>query len=287
MELESWFHTNTFGEKFVYIRQARIPFFNVILCGLTQPNANYDVDFPAAGGGCPCTILDYTLSGSGTITDPTGTHILTAGQLVYIPKGTPVHFQADGKDPFKKLFLQMTGTVWPSWRTQFALPKDSILVRPCPVEMQMWEIANLLRTTTPANVLENMRRISVTVYDILSRFRQEETFGITEEKDTLPFQIRRSLEEHMYHEISVKDIAARLYITDSHCIRIFKKQFGITPMQYLTKIRMEQAQILLRETSIPIGEIARKLCFYDSQHFSTAFRQYTTLSPSEFRNAVK
>lgn len=287
MELAHWFATNTWGEKFVYIRQTRIPFFNVILCGLTQPNPRYDVAFSAENGGCPCTILDYTLSGSGTITDPNGSHPMTPGKLAFIPKGTPVRFQADQSDPFKKIFIQMTGTVWQSWRTMFDLPKDTVLVRACPVEMQMWEITQVLKGTTPANVLENMRRISVSVYDILSLLRQTETFGITEEKDTLPFQIRRLLDTYIYHDISIQEIAAQLYVTDSHCIRTFKKQFDITPMQYLTKIRMEQAQILLRETNIPIGEIAHKLCFYDSQHFSSAFRQYTSVSPSAFRKGEK
>ncbi len=287
MELAHWFATNTWGEKFVYIRQTRIPFFNVILCGLTQPNPRYDVAFPADSGGCPCTILDYTLSGTGTITDSCGVHPLTPGKLLFIPKGAPVRFQADKDDPFKKIWIQMTGTVWSSWRALFALPTDTVLVQSCPVEMQMWEIAQILRGTTPANVLDNMRRISTNVYDILSLFRQKETFGITEEKDTLPFQIRRLLDQYIYHDISIGEIAAQLYVTDSHCIRIFKKQFGITPMQYLTKLRMEQAQILLRETNIPIGEIARKLCFYDSQHFSSAFRQYTKVSPSTFRHGGK
>lgn len=281
MELAHWFATNTWGEKFVYIRQARVPFFNVILCGLTQPNPLYDVDFST---GCPCTILDYTLSGSGTITDQNGVHPLTPGKLLFIPKGAVVHFQADKGDPFKKLWVQMTGTVWQSYRTLFALPTDHVLIEDCPVEMQMWEIANLLKGTTPANVLETMRHISVVVFDILSQLRAEETFGITEEKDTLPYQIRRLLNEHIYHEITVREIADQLYITDSHCIRTFKKQFEITPMQYLTRIRMEQAKILLRETSIPIQEIAQKLCFCDGQHFSSAFHRHMGQTPSEYRS---
>lgn len=282
MELEHWLTTNTWGEKFFYIRQARIPFFNVILCGLTQPNPRYDVDFSA---GCPCTIFDYTLSGTGTITDKNGIHPLTAGKLLFIPKGAVVRFQADRDEPFKKLWIQMTGTVWQSYRAMFSLPTDHVLIDTCPVELQMWEIANLLKGTTPANVYENMRHIAVSVFDILTQLRKEETFGITEEKDTLPYQIRRLLDEHIYHDITVREIADWLYITDSHCIRTFKKQFGVTPMQYLAHMRMEQAKIFLRETNIPIQDIAHKLCFYDSQHFSSAFRRVNGISPTAFRQA--
>lgn len=281
MELEQWFSTNSWGEKFIYIRQTRIPFFNVILCGLTQPNPEYDVDFPE---GCPCYILDFILSGKGTLTVDDTVYSFQPGDLLFIRKGTPVRMRSDSADPCRKLFIQMSGTVLKTFCTLFQL-SEGVSIHPCPVEMQMWEIANILRNTTLANVQESMCQISVKIFEILSLYQQETTFGKIKENDSLPFQIRRILDEHVYRDISVQDIAGRLHLTDSHCIRTFRKQFEISPMQYLNRLRMEQACILLKETSIPVREIAQKLCFYNSQHFSTAFRKYMKLSPSEYRHS--
>ncbi|MBQ3590893.1 MAG: AraC family ligand binding domain-containing protein, partial [Clostridia bacterium] len=119
MELKDWFATNTYGENFIYIRQKRLPFFNVILCGITNPNPDYDVHFP---DGCPCYILDYTLSGSGTISDEYGIHTLQEGSLLFIRKGVPVHFQANKDTPFKKIWIQMTGTFLKNMCALFQMP---------------------------------------------------------------------------------------------------------------------------------------------------------------------
>ena len=281
MELEQWLSTNSWGERFIYIRQTRIPFFNVILCGLTQPNSDYDVDFP---DGCPCYILDFILSGKGSLIVGNTVYPFCPGDLLFIRKGTPVRLRAEPADPCRKLFIQMTGTLMKTLCTLFQLP-EGVTIHPCPVEMQMWEIANILRNTTLANVNENMCQVSAKIFEILSVYQQEKTFGTTKENDSLPFRIRRILDEHVYSSITIQDIANRMHVTDSHCIRAFRRQFDISPMQYLNRLRMEQACILLKETGIPIREIAQKLCFYNSQHFSAAFRKYINLSPSEYRHS--
>lgn len=283
MELKEWFATNTYGESFIYVRQKRLPFFNVILCGITNPNPSYYIDFSK---GCPCYILDYILSGKGSISAETGTHILQEGNLLFIQKGTPVHFKADKNTPFKQIWIQMTGTFLKNMCELFQMP-EGIVIENCHVELQMREIANILKNTPPATVNDNMRQISVRVYEIFTFLRSAQTFSMIQENHTPAYQIRQILEEHIYSNISMQDISDTLHLTVSHCIRLFKKQFEISPIQYLQQIRMEQAKILLLETEIPIKDIADRLCFYDSQHFSASFRKYYGLSPSQFRQKQK
>ena len=283
MELKDWFATNTYGENFIYIRQKRLPFFNVILCGITNPNPDYDVHFP---DGCPCYILDYTLSGSGTISDEYGIHTLQEGSLLFIRKGVPVHFQANKDTPFKKIWIQMTGTFLKNMCALFQMP-EGIVIENCHVELQMREIVTILKNTTPATVNDNMRQISVRIYEIFTLLRSAQIFSMSQENHTPAYQIRQILEEHIYSNISMQEISDALHLTVSHCIRLFKKQFEISPIQYLQQIRMEQAKILLLETEIPIKDIADRLCFYDSQHFSASFRKYYGLSPSQFRQKQK
>ena len=176
----------------------------------------------------------------------------------------------------------MTGTFLKNMCALFQMP-EGIVIENCHVELQMREIVTILKNTTPATVNDNMRQISVRIYEIFTLLRSAQIFSMSQENHTPAYQIRQILEEHIYSNISMQEISDALHLTVSHCIRLFKKQFEISPIQYLQQIRMEQAKILLLETEIPIKDIADRLCFYDSQHFSASFRKYYGLSPSQFR----
>jgi len=54
-------------------------------------------------------------------------------------------------------------------------------------------------------------------------------------------------------------------------------------MKYFTQMRMQLASILLRDTEIPILEVAFKVVYSDAAYFSRAFKLYCGTSPSEYR----
>lgn len=69
-----------------------------------------------------------------------------------------------------------------------------------------------------------------------------------------------------------------------HFTRAFKTSFGIPPYKYLLNLRISKAAELLRNTEIPITQIALNVGFVGSSEFARAFRQEMNCSPREFRN---
>ena len=65
--------------------------------------------------------------------------------------------------------------------------------------------------------------------------------------------------------------------------RIFQKLTGCTPMEYLSRLRMERAKTLLRETDISITEIAFACGFSSSQYFANTFKGATRMTPTAYR----
>ena len=63
----------------------------------------------------------------------------------------------------------------------------------------------------------------------------------------------------------------------------FKNAAGCSPIQYLIKLRISRAEELLTDTTIPIGEIAGKCGFSDSNYFCKTFHRHTGMSPRQFR----
>jgi AraC-like DNA-binding protein len=84
---------------------------------------------------------------------------------------------------------------------------------------------------------------------------------------------------------TVKQCLERNGITDAHQCRVFKKQYGISPLQYVNELRMTEIKNLLCDTAFSISEIAEKIGYDNPGYFSRAFRKYTGMSPREYRNS--
>ena len=96
-------------------------------------------------------------------------------------------------------------------------------------------------------------------------------------------QIEAYLKQNFHEPISVPDMAALLGISSGHFTTCFKASFGLTPHQYVIKLRLDEAEVCLRHTQEPIGEIAARLGFSSQSHLTTAFRKYRGLTPKELR----
>lgn len=100
-------------------------------------------------------------------------------------------------------------------------------------------------------------------------------------------QIEIYLKENFRNPISVPEMAALLGISAGHFATCFRESFGQTPHQYLMKLKLNDAERCLRETDMPISEIAARLNFSSQSHLTTALRKYRHLTPGEIRRRGK
>lgn len=84
--------------------------------------------------------------------------------------------------------------------------------------------------------------------------------------------------------LSTKEISEYASLSASYACSVFKNETGQTLNQYLTEYRMEKAKELLADPRNTISEVAGKVGYNDSNYFGKAFKKYTGLSPSEFRD---
>lgn len=95
--------------------------------------------------------------------------------------------------------------------------------------------------------------------------------------------IIRVCEEHFSENLSVPQLAARMFLSPGHFTEIFAREVGMPPAAYLRRLRLERAQTLLRETSLPITTVALQVGFGDAAGLSRAFRGAFGLSPLQYR----
>lgn len=91
--------------------------------------------------------------------------------------------------------------------------------------------------------------------------------------------IRESLNE----ELSLDKMCADLHMSKSAICHLFKKNTGLSVMQYATSLRLSQAKKLLSSTSLKIQDISSMLGFSNSTVFCSTFRKHIGMSPQKYR----
>ncbi|MDV3426354.1 MAG: AraC family transcriptional regulator [Bacillota bacterium] len=84
-------------------------------------------------------------------------------------------------------------------------------------------------------------------------------------------------------KITLKSLTELFHINRTTLSEEFEKVTGMPVIDYLIKLRIKIASILLSQTLVPISEIAYRTGFNDSTHFGRMFRKYTGFSPSQYR----
>lgn len=89
---------------------------------------------------------------------------------------------------------------------------------------------------------------------------------------------------HLGENLNVETLCRRTALSPYHFIRVFKRETGFTPHQYVMNVRMDTARYLLANTNLQIKEICRRVGFSSESTFSGAFRKAQGMSPAQYRS---
>jgi len=95
------------------------------------------------------------------------------------------------------------------------------------------------------------------------------------------------IDSHLQENIALDVLAEIAQLSVHHFARAFRQSLGIPPHNYIVQRRVEHAQQLLRNTDLPLSEIAIVAGFADQSHFARHFRTITGVSPSLARNRFR
>lgn len=92
------------------------------------------------------------------------------------------------------------------------------------------------------------------------------------------------LEEHSSETIRVPEIAAHVALSPGRFAHLFKTHTGRSPIEYLHELRLEKVCAALRESTLPIQEIAGEAGYNDPRFFHRVFRRHAGCNPTEYRS---
>lgn len=224
------------------------------------------------------------------------------GFIYYVKGGHRIHFDSFSIETEKGNLLylpvneayynELTDKHTEYYQIDFQLYKDGRPVR-------FFDKARIFSSETAEKALPIMRKIYDTYSDgersafiyciadilrIIGIIKSEETQKA--EAETGIDKIRKSIShirEHYYLDTPLDELAAMSNMCASNFGKLFKKHFGISPVVYRTRLRIEHAKKLL-SGGYSISESAQMTGFSDYFYFARIFKKYAGCTPGKFKN---
>lgn len=115
------------------------------------------------------------------------------------------------------------------------------------------------------------------LWELLGKRRSDSTWNLVD-------QAKEYILEHFAEsDLSVDSLCAHLHLSSAYFSTLFKKNTGMSFTSYVTKVRMEAAVRLLRDSDEKTYRVAEKTGYLDPNYFSYVFKRYYGVSPSKYR----
>lgn len=135
----------------------------------------------------------------------------------------------------------------------------------------------------------NQLEIKSLLYHIYSVISTDTAYKYTSVSQRQIFKsIENKLLENAFDSaLNITEIIKSTKISEVHFRRIFKQIYGVSPISYVTNIRINQAKNLLSTSNTPIQKIAEECGYTSSYYFTRAFKRITKMTPSEYRASTR
>ncbi len=100
-------------------------------------------------------------------------------------------------------------------------------------------------------------------------------------------KIRNYLIDNCMSAIGREDVARRFELNCAYLSRLFHRFEGCTLSEFMTRLRLDRAAMLLRDTVLSVDEIADRCCYRSTPFFTNQFKRYYGLPPARYRSSLR
>lgn len=126
-------------------------------------------------------------------------------------------------------------------------------------------------------------RLDVFLKDSILRFTQMLQEHHINYFTRLIYLVYKYVDEHYRDNIKLDDVAKTVNLSTTYFCYVFKKETGLTFIDYLIRYRLEKSKQLLAETNLKLYEIAERVGYRDVRHYTKQFKRMYRMRPGEFR----
>ena len=254
--------------------------FKINVSGISYCDGSYKITRNNSNTYC----FEYIYEGSGTVCLDNFSFTAVKGDVYWLPAGHNQHYYSSADKPWKKIWFNVKGPLVEDILKNYNMQKINHIQqfnKPDTFE----EFLGVIKSgKSHAKITDECSALFLKLVQELSEHTM--ALGIENNASQQPLlaqKLKDKIDWLNGFDINMDILAAKLFCTKSHAIRVFKKAYGITPYQYILKRKLKDSKTMLANTNYTIKEISDFLHFEDPHSFTQFFKKQTGMAPSEFR----
>jgi AraC-like DNA-binding protein len=239
-------------------------------------------------------LIHTVIDGKGVFESGSHSHVCVKGDTFVIFPGSLFSYQADRAQPWTYVWVGLKGEAVQQLLQEVGVTPDKPLIH----LDNLIEIHNLyehIRFSFQRSAYPRLESLEASGWLrlLVHKFGIANISSLSAQSITLPDVIDRQIDQairwitlRFHQQISIDHMASSLGYHRAHLSKVFKQKIGMSPKQYLLKVRMDKAKELLGGT-LTIDQVSSSVGFNDALYFSKQFRKWSGMSPSEYRNHLR
>ena len=227
--------------------------------------------------------------------------LVRGGESRYFVGGTPydarrgdlfifnsrvVHDEPSGPDrPVATSSLALGGLSVPGLRENTLIPEDAAPV--CRLSEQqtlrLERLYDVLYDELTAGNDDGAHHLLMAILTLVEQFRAALAGGSVADANAFARRIKDYIDRHFAEEFSLQQMADALHVSPYYLAHVCKEATGYSPLQYVLRRRIGEAQTLLITTDLPITRIAEMVGYDTQSYFNLQFTKNVGMPPNKFR----
>ena len=205
---------------------------------------------------------------------------------LFIFNSRVVHDEPSGPEqPVATSSLALGGLLVPGLRENALIPEDASPV--CRLSEQqarrLERLYYVLFEELTAGNDDGAHHLLMAVLTLVEQFRAALAEGGAADANALARRIKDYIDRHFAEEFSLQQMADALHVSPYYLSHVCKEATGYSPLQYVLRRRIGEAQTLLITTDLPVTRIAAQVGYDNPSHFNAQFAKAVGMAPRTFR----
>jgi AraC-like DNA-binding protein len=257
-------------QSYVLMGRDHAPFTNAMI-GITYPYAAYQIH---RGAGNRINLFELVLEGKGEVWIDGAWQAVEKGDMYIMVQGQEQRYRSNPSDPMKKIWINYEADYMSAFLDAYGIQSGIYKSERAGRYLERAFQYTQTNQYDPFVCFEVASCVNHIVHTIATEQQQEGGDA---------YRICMALHAAVYETLSLDELADSLHISKSNVIRVFKKEYGVTPYEYLLRLKIDAAKLLLCNTEMSVREIAERVCIADPHYFSTLFLSRVGVRPREYR----
>lgn len=227
------------------------------------------------------TCIEYVISGEGTVNFNARTVYPQQGDMYILPRGNRHEYYSDAENPWTKIWINLKGSLAEYLLSAYGLNNKTV-IRNCDGSKYIYEIQKICSddSLSPYETQSRCAEVFFSLIQFIARHNNDDKFSEA-------LMLKEYIDKNAVKELTLEQMADLISHSVSQTIRIFKKEYGVTPYEYMLAKRIELAKLMLKNTNLRVKDISVQTGFNDEHYFSLLFRKRTGHTPLQYRSNPK